>query len=379
MVELTKFHIKNIQKMAKKYEVDPKLIDIEANWDSSLTAEENYNNIKAILLSLSTNNKKLEENFQKDEVEHYEKIMMEEERRIIQEQIKKEFEEIMKSETSDLKKYYFCLEKFVETTLKANHIHSLFITGKAGIGKSFSVVKKLTELNCDYKIILGNISPLELFHTLYEYRNSNNVIVFDDTHGLLKNKQSMSLLMSAMWNPTNKRIVSWLTTSKKLKCPEQFEFRGKIIFIANELPEDIMPIVSRCLQFELSLSYWDILKIMAEISKQPHPSLTREERQMIFNWIKDNTDETTKDFDLRLQKKIETLYEYNKDNWQELAFKLINRDEDLAVIKQLVKEYTTTKTQVQKWIEITGKSRRWFFKKKKILEQSSYNLVNKVN
>lgn len=69
MVELTNFHIKNIQKMAKKYEVDPKLIDIEANWDSSLTAEENYNKIKAILLSLSTSNKKLEENFQKDETQ----------------------------------------------------------------------------------------------------------------------------------------------------------------------------------------------------------------------------------------------------------------------------------------------------------------------
>jgi hypothetical protein len=223
---------------------------------------------------------------------------------------------------------------------------------------------------------LGNISPLELFHTLYEYRNSNNVIVFDDTHGLLKNKQSMSLLMSAMWNPTNKRIVSWLTTSKKLKCPEQFEFKGKIIFIANELPEDIKPVVSRCLEYELSFSYWDILKIMAEISKQPHPSLTREERQMIFNWIKDNTDETTKDFDLRLQKKIETLYEYNKDNWQELALKLINRDEDLAVIKQLMKEYTTTKTQVQKWIEITGKSRMTFFRKKKLLE--NYTKIDEV-
>jgi hypothetical protein len=334
-------------------------------WDDTLTEEENLANIVS---------GKLESSFgDKDEVQHYEQVMAEQERQVIQQEIKKEFKDILSKETDDLKKYYFTLEKYIETTLKAKYLHSLFITGKAGIGKSFTVVKVLSNTVLDYKIVLGNISPLELFHTLYDYRK--NAVVFDDTSGLLANKQSMSILMSAMWSPTNRRTVSWLTTSKKLKCPPQYEFQGKIIFIANEIPDNIKPIVSRCLEFELNFNYYEILKIMAEISKLPHPSLSREERQMIFNWIKDNTDETTQNFDLRLQKKIETLYEYNKENWKELALKLVGRDEDLAIIKQLVKEYTTVKTQVQKYCEITGKSRMTFFRKRKILEESSYKLV----
>jgi hypothetical protein len=337
-------------------------------WDDTLTEEENLANIVS---------GKLESSFgDKDEVQHYDQVMAEQERQVIQQEIKKEFKEILGKETDDLKKYYFTLEKYIETTLKAKYLHSLFITGKAGIGKSFTVVKVLSNTVPDYKIVLGNISPLELFHTLYDYRKS--VTVFDDTSGLLANKQSMSILMSAMWSPTNRRTVSWLTTSKKLKCPPQYEFQGKIIFIANEIPDNIKPIVSRCLEFSLNFNHFEILKIMAEISKLPHPTLSREERQMIFNWIKDNTDETTQNFDLRLQKKIETLYEYNKENWKELALKLVGRDEDLVVIKQLVKEYSTVKTQIQKWTEITGKSRRLFFYKKKLIEESSYKFSAKV-
>lgn len=359
---LTSVYRKHLENMIRKVGIDPKTVDLDALWDTSLTYQENKENIKR-LIGKST---ELENLYQKDEVENYVKMTLEEERIHIQEQIKKEFEKILKTETSNLKIFFFPLEKYIETVLKTKHIHSLFIIGKAGLGKSVTTIKTLTRLNKDFKAILGNISPLELYHTLYEWRNG--VLVFDDTQGLLNNKASMSLLMSATWNPTNRRIVSWLTTSKKLKAPPQFEFKGKIIFIANEIPKNIEPTVSRCLKYELNFNYYEILKIMAEISKLPHPNLSKEERLMIFNWIKNNCDETTENFDLRLQKKIETLYEHNKKEWKKLALKLIKKDEDLAVIKQLMEESRIVKTQVKKWVEITGKSRRTFFLKKRLLK-----------
>jgi hypothetical protein len=358
-MKLNKFHRENLEKMVSSSGADIQTIDIEAYWDSKLTAEENYNRVRQFL---SLNPEKI---YQKDEVEDYEQQAAELERMNIQEEVKKEFKEILSKETSDLKIYYFILEKYLTTILKARHIHSLFITGKAGIGKSHTTVKTISNSDSDFKCVLGNISPLELYHTLYNYRKG--VLIFDDTQGLLANKPSMSLLMSAMWNPTNRRMVCWLTTSKKLKAPPQFEFLGKIIFIANEIPDNIKPIVSRCFEYRLDFNYYEILKIMAEISKLPHPTLKKEEKQMIVDWIKENTDETTENFDLRLQKKIETLYEYNKKEWKELSLKLVCKDKDLAVIKQLMESKKTVKQMVKDFEEQTGKGRRMFFYKKRLI------------
>ena len=124
---------------------------------------------------------------------------------------------------------------------------------KAGLGKTHTTVKTLSKHNKEFKSIIGNISPLELYHTLYEWRNCN--LMFDDTAGLLSNKASMSLVMAATWSPTGRRIVQWLTTSKKLKCPPQFEFRGKVFFIANDIPKNIEPTISRSLRYVQSFTY----------------------------------------------------------------------------------------------------------------------------
>jgi hypothetical protein len=359
--------------MIKKKGIETDLVDISALWDSSLTYGEN----KAVIGQFCDTFGKKEEKPSKqvaEEKEHYESIMREKEIKVRKEEIQKEYEKILKSETSNLRKYYFVLERFVETILEAKYNHSLFLTGRAGLGKSYTVMKTLNKeknkKKMDYKLILGNITPLELYHNLYQYRTS--ILVFDDTQALLKNKQSMSLLLSAMWtaNPDNIRNVNWLSSSQKLKAPQNFDFEGKIIFIANEIPKDVEPVVSRCMDYELVLSYADILLIMTEIAKMPHKVLTKEQRLEVLNWIKENTDETVENFDLRLQSKLETLYEYNKENWKDMAKHLIRRDSDVEIIKQLIAEFRTTKTAVKEYVERTGCSRRKFFYIKKRIESS---------
>jgi len=346
--------------MLKKRGIEPDTIDIEAIWDSSLTPEENYNKFKKIAGNQGE--------YQKDEVEYYEKLAIEEERKYFMEQLRKHFEDLKKSTTPKLEEYYAELTQMVNTLVENNEIFSLFLVGKAGVGKTFNTVKALARKGVDFQVILGNISPLELYHTLYSFNDEKSMLVFDDTQGLLANKQSMSLLLSALWSPTKERRVCWRTTSKKLKAPPQFVFKGKVIFIANRIPKYIAPTVSRCFCMEVNFNYYEILKIMLEIAKLPHPKLTKEERLMIWEWIRDNTDYTTKDFDLRLQKKIEIIYQHNKKNWKKLALKLINRDEELQLIKQLMESHRTVKSMVKEWTEKTGKSRRTFFAKKRLVE-----------
>lgn len=364
---MTKAHEKILAKMCRDYGLEVDMVDLKALWNDGITPQENFDKIEQNLkLAGMMTDEKIAKEYQEDEVEAQEQMMLEEERKHIQAQIRKEFQELMKKETSDLKVYFFSLEKYIETVMKAKHIHGLFITGRAGLGKSYTTVKTLSRAKKDFKIILGNISPLELYHTLYNYRDG--ILCFDDTQSLLANKPAISLILSAMWNPTNHRVVSWLTTSKKLKAPEQFEFKGKIIFICNEIPKLIEATVSRCMTYELKFRYHDILKIMLEIAKQKHNILTKDERIMIWKWLRDNTDEVTENFDLRLQKKVETLYIYNKDCWQELAKKLIRRDRELALVKQLMESKKLVKTQIKKWREETGQEgRKFFYLKKKIL------------
>jgi hypothetical protein len=203
-----------------------------------------------------------------------------------------------------------------------------------------------------------------MFHILFKHRK-NRILIFDDTQGLLNNKQTMSLLLSALFTarPSGKRVVEWLTTSKKLKCPPFFQFESKIIIVANDIPSNIAPLVSRCFRYTLRMEYVDKLKLMYEIAKMPH-KLSKEERFMVVDWIKDNTCEATADMNLRLQAKIELLYEFNKDKWQELAKSLIELDCDLVIVKDIISTTTSAKEQVRKFIEQTGMSRATFFRLK---------------
>jgi len=376
MVKLTKFHRKNIDKMLDKMGVESDTVDTEAYWDSSLSANENYEKIRKIASISQDLDLKFEKSYQKDEVQHYEQIAMEKEREYIEEQLTKGLEEIKKSTTPQLDKYYWELNKFVEILVKSD-IHSLFLIGKTAMGKTFNTIRTLAKQGVKFKYVVGNISPLEMYHVLYN--NRKGVLLFDDTQALIENKASMSVLLSALWSATKHRIVEWRTTSKKLKAPPFYEFEGKIIFTLNEVPdnEGIRTLLSRCFTYEMNFDYGTILKIMLEIAKIPDNDMSKEERFNIVDFIKENTCEATRDFNLRLQKKIETIYKFEKEKWKDLALKIIKPDVDLLIIKQLMESTTVVKAQANKFIELTGKSRRTFFRyKEKLVSLQEMGIKN---
>jgi hypothetical protein len=373
MVKLTNFHKQNIEKMAKSLGVMIEKVDMEGYWDTSITAEENYNKFREILELLSTNGRKLEKSYAKDVVEHYEQMALEEETAFIQEQIHKGLEDIKKSTTSQLEKYYWVQDSYLDMVLKSDEINSLVLLGRAGLGKTFETIRYLASNNVDFQLITGMISPLELFHLLYENKE-NKLLVFDDCKAILNNPQTSAILLQALWG-VPKRIVAWRTTSTKLKVPETFVFNSKIIVIVNDIPQEIEPLMSRCLLLGVEFDYNQILSIMGEICKTPHKSLTKEERFEIWDWIRQNTDETTEDFNLRLQKKIEMIYQHKKDKWKDLSKLLIKKDDTLALVKRIMTETSSVKAQVQKFSEETGKSRRQFFYLKKLVQKCSSNYI----
>jgi hypothetical protein len=292
--------------------------------------------------------------------------MMEEERRIIQEQIRKGYEEIKKNVNPELDKYFWKLKSFLDILLNSDEVHSLILRGNPGIGKTYYTIQELVRKNIDFSFYSGQISPLEMFHILYENRE-NKVIVFDDVAPLLNNRSSFGILLQALWSPSGKeRVCEWHTTSKKLKCPSIFTFKSKIIFITNEIPKNIEPLISRCLNFTLEFSYSELISLMYSIAKLPHPKLTKEERFEIVDFIRDHSSPATKNFSLRTQKMVEFLYLYCRDRWKELALEILKPDPELEIVRQLMEEYSSTKEQVKRFIEY-GYSRATFFRLKKAL------------
>ncbi|MEO0090833.1 MAG: hypothetical protein ABIK75_07015 [candidate division WOR-3 bacterium] len=357
MVKLTKRIKDKIEKHLKTLRIDnPNWIDL---WDSSLSVEENLKNIIGTEKPININ---------KEEIDYYNSLAEKQEREYIAKLIEKDLQTIKNCKSIELDNYFWQLKEMLNVFLNQNEIHTLFLIGDPGMGKTFNTLRFLSEKNISFEYITGFISPLQLYHLLY--KNKDKLIVFDDTQALINNKASLGLLLSAMWSATKHRILQWKTTSKELQAPQMFEFKGKIIFCLNSVPSntDIKTLLSRCFVVELNFDYYTILKIMYEIAKLPDKDLTIEERIKIVDFIRENSSPATQDFNLRLQKKIEVIYKYNKENWQKLAKLMLKEDKDLALVKQLLEKNVKVKDAVKEFVELTGKSRATFFIYKKRLE-----------
>jgi hypothetical protein len=88
----------------------------------------------------------------------------------------------------------------------AGEVRAVVVSGPAGLGKSFSVMKSLDDQKAFYATISGFVRPTGLYKTLYEYRHKNCVVVFDDADSIFRDEISLNLLKKAC-DTTKKRTV----------------------------------------------------------------------------------------------------------------------------------------------------------------------------
>jgi hypothetical protein len=140
----------------------------------------------------------------------------------------------------------------------AGAFNSLFISGRAGTGKTFSVERAMHDEGLDegedWIKVSGSVSTIMMYKALYDYRSKT--LVFDDADAVFSNEDGRNILKAAL--DTKKiRKISYM---KKLGMlydpvdyrdnpegefnalesgliPNQFEFAGRVIFISN-LPKD---------------------------------------------------------------------------------------------------------------------------------------------
>jgi len=152
-------------------------------------------------------------------------------------------------------------------------IRAMIVSGPPGVGKSYGVEQEIDKATLFDKmagkrlraeVVKGSATPIGLYQTLYKYSDTNCVVVFDDCDSILLDDVALNLLKGAL-DSGKKRKISWLSESSTLRregIPDQFEFKGSVIFITNlkfdtmksqKLRDHLDALQSRCHYLDLTL------------------------------------------------------------------------------------------------------------------------------
>ncbi|QCW18635.1 P-loop NTPase [Salmonella phage SE_PL] len=185
-------------------------------------------------------------------------------------------------------------------------VNSMIVSGKGGVGKTYNIEQRLMQadsnLECTYKSISGKITTMGLFKALYESRHSTDVLLLDDVD-VFANETTIDLL-KAVLDTTDVRTVSYITSSKALAesgIPQQFDFRGKVIFITNKnlarmakaensLSPHVDALLTRSIFIDLQLFTNEEVMIHVENLMRKHNMLVKhginkQGSDMILNWM----------------------------------------------------------------------------------------------
>lgn len=164
------------------------------------------------------------------------------------------------------------LEEMASAT-KNGDVRGMIVVGPPGVGKSFGITKRLADDSLfdamagqtKFEVVKGAITPIGLYKKLYEYREPNTVLVFDDCDSVLLDELMLNLMKAAL-DSSKKRVIHWNAESRILNMegiPNKFEFQGSVIFITNinfdtirskKLKDHLGALQSRCHYIDLTLN-----------------------------------------------------------------------------------------------------------------------------
>lgn len=235
---------------------------------------------------------------------------------------------------------FAAMETLAEATATGKN-RSLIISGPAGLGKSFGVMKIVETLESKgYRpvVIRGFVRPTGLYKTLYDFKDKNCVVVFDDADSVFGDDVSLNILKTAC-DMTKKRQLSWLTETRMEdeegeKLPRRFDFEGSIIFITNydfdamiaggtKLAPHFEAMISRSHYLDLAMKtkmdYIVRLKqVIREKGMLEREGFSKTQQETLIEFIVTQQD-TLRELSLRMVLKLAGLMRMNPAGWEKLA------------------------------------------------------------
>jgi len=221
-------------------------------------------------------------------------------------------------------------------------VRGMVVTGPPGVGKSFGVeavlkdagiMKKLSNDSLRrFGVEKGAATPIGLYQLLYDYSADGSVLVLDDCDSVLYDELSLNLLKAAL-DSGKKRTLSWRSESRALAnngVPDQFDFKGSIIFITNvkfertrgKLKDHLDAIMSRCHYLDLTLDtmrdkFLRCKQIVADGMLDEY-KFSDEDKADLMDYIYTNKNKL-REMSLRMVLKIADLKKMNATKWKSYA------------------------------------------------------------
>lgn len=222
-------------------------------------------------------------------------------------------------------------------------VRAMIVSGPPGVGKSYGVEQQVQKYSMFDRIagqplksdvVKGSTSAVGLYCQLYKYSDPNCVLVFDDCDSILLDDVCLNLLKGAL-DSGDRRKISWLSDSSYLRkehIPDQFDFKGTVIFITNlkfdqvkskKLADHLDALQSRCHYIDLTLDserdkFLRIKQIADSGALFGKYDFSKAEQEDILNFMESNA-KHLRELSLRMALKIADLTKVSKTNWKGLA------------------------------------------------------------
>lgn len=228
-------------------------------------------------------------------------------------------------------------------------VRSLIVSGAPGISKTYTVEKLLKETaesenrpyGFNYKVIKGNISPVNLFKVLQDNCNRRNITVLDDADGIFFDDDGVALLKAAL-DSTPERWITWNAESAALrengeqKYNREFLYNGSMIFITNtdfqglvdegksKLVPHLAALLSRSMYLDLkvhdrrAIAVWVAYLVQAKNILVHHYGIDKDQQKEAVMWLVKNRD-VLRTLSIRDAMKIGQMMKAQPEEWEKTA------------------------------------------------------------
>ena len=229
------------------------------------------------------------------------------------------------------------IKKYVDGVVKRNSHKSSILVGPPGLGKSYVVLKSLTdagrEYERDYYTINGHVTPAKLFAMLYLFRAKGQILVLDDCDNIFANEIGINILKAA--TDTTQNTVSYVSNHQiKIKgiVVQDFKFEGSVIICTNidlstgrgRQAEHMKALDSRSIKISFGIESIDEkfaqlmnIVLITNYLKEKKLYLNEEKIFLMLDYIRVNL-YRIKSLDLRLPEQIGSEM-MNRKDWKEIC------------------------------------------------------------